>query len=271
MAILGKSSGLFNLNNSNSQPGSFFALEDLAKIFSTTSSSFDHLPKVNINGVDAIDEKDVQKAWYDGRIQGAPPHRVRNFQRSFDELTLQTLIRLTYPEAEIEEQVKWGRKSLDFIVSHPTFGKKIIEFHGPSHFAQMYSRRLPDPNVRKVEAENDFSMEYVSWPYWIQRCNSNVRAIFEPDVPGYGLLWSATTLFGDFAFGNSSDIILDMTSRFNGLREGGLGYIYGPDTEGRQNAEHPIIKKIENGAASMDRLLPKGYGDKAIWIPKHLL
>jgi hypothetical protein len=271
-AILGKSSGLFKLDDSDLNPGSFFEISDLAEIFRVPKSSLANLPTQIINGKKAIDEKEAQSAWYRGAIPKAPETKVRNFSRSFDELVLAQLIRITYPEAKIEEQVKWGRKSLDFIVHHPKFGSKIIEFQGPGHFALgRYARELPHPTIRKEMAERELEIEYIDWPYWIQRCSSNVRTIFEPEVQGYGLLWSANVHFSEFVFEDSASIILDMSSRFNALREEGLNYIYGPQTAGRNNIEHPIIETIAKGRTSPNKLLPKGYTNLSTWLPDRLL
>jgi len=270
--ILGKSSGLFKLDDSDKSTGSFFKITDLAEIFSVPESSFSNLPVQTLEGVEAIDEKDVQAAWYRGGIPHAPETRVRNFSRSFDELVLAALIRRTYPDVEIEEQVKWGRKSLDFIVRRPNFETKIIEFQGPGHFAPgRFAKEIPHPRIRKEAAQDEFGFEYVDWPYWIQRCESNVKAIFEPKVQGYGLLWSANVHFGEFVFADSADVILEMSTRFNAIRDGGLSYIYGPETAGRNNFEHPVIRSIKNGRTSPLKLLPKGYSDPSIWLPASII
>jgi hypothetical protein len=271
-SILGKSSGLFKLDDSDKCTGSFFKITDLAEIFSVPKSSFSNLPVQKLEGVEAIDEKDVQSAWYRGGIPHAPETKVRNFSRSFDELVLAAIIRRTYPDSEIEEQVKWGRKSLDFIVRRPNLEPKIVEFQGPGHFAPgRFAREILHPSIRKDSAQNDFGFEYIDWPYWIQRCESNVKAIFEPGVQGYGLLWSANVHFGEFVFEDSAKVILEMSSRFNALRDGGLSYIYGPETEGRNNVEHPIIRSIKNGRTSVLKVLPKGYSDPALWLPPSII
>jgi hypothetical protein len=271
-SILGKGAGLFKLDDSDQHPGSFFTLDDLVEIFGAPRNSFQHLASQVLDGQTVFDEKDIQSAWYSGNISGAPDTKVRNFSRSFDELVLLALIKKTYPDAEIEEQVKWGRKSLDFIVHRPNFDSKIIEFQGPGHFAPRgYAKEIQHPSIRKDAAQEELKMEYIDWPYWIQRCVSNVKSIYEPEVKGFGLLWSANVHFGDFIFDDSASIILQMSKRFNALRNDGLGYIYGPNTAGRENVEHPIIAKIEKGRVSPNKLLPKGYKDPATWLPSKVL
>ena len=47
-------------------------------------------------------------------------------------------------------------------------------------------------------------------------------------------------------FENSAEIIEGITKRSNDDRNGyGYGYFYGPYSVGRNNPEHPLIKKFE--------------------------
>jgi hypothetical protein len=114
-------------------------------------------------------------------------------------------------------------------------------------------------------------IEVINWPYWIQRCKSNVLAIFNNEINGLGVLWSTEIHFGMFYFRNSANIIEIMTSRFNAVDKTGYGYFYGPNTRNRNNPKHPIIDKIKNGKEKINILLPKGYKDKEYWIPKELI
>ena len=85
------------------------------------------------------------------------------------------------------------------------------------------------------------------------------------------MLWSANVHFGEFVFDDSANVILEMSSRFNALRDGGLSYIYGPNTAGRRNSEHPIIGSILRGRTSARKLLPKGFINAADWIPESIV
>ncbi len=272
MAVLSKGSGIFSLSESDKNAGSNISLVDLAEIFEVSVEVLSPLPKVLFEGQEFANELDVHKFWHQNLLPGAPPSKIRNANRSLDELIVAALIRRVYPNMEISQQVKWGRRSLDFVLEHPVHGKKILEFHGPSHFAPgRFAREIQDPFVRKAEIEHEFDVECVIWPYWIQRCESNVKAIFEPETPGYGVLWSAQSLFGDFVFPNSAEIIERISERFNATRGGAYGYFYGPDSEGRKNPEHPIVSRIRDGKASTSRLIPQGSRNDATWLPQSLL
>lgn len=271
MAVLGKGSGVFSLSLSDQNVGSYISLRDLAEIFEVTDEILLPLPTVLIDGQEFANELDVHKFWHQNLLPGAPPSKIRNANRSLDELIVAALFRRVYPNIEISQQVKWGRRSLDFVLEHQDFGKKVLEFHGPSHFATgRFAREIQDPFVRKSEIEDAFGVECVIWPYWIQRCESNVRAVFETDTRGYGALWSAQSLFGDFVFPNSAEIIERISERFNAARGGAYGYFYGPDSEGRKNPEHPIVSRIREGKVSISRLIPLGSQNDAAWLPQSL-
>jgi hypothetical protein len=110
----------------------------------------------------------------------------------------------------------------------------------------------------------------VNWAYWIQRCTSNVKALFEPQIVGYGVLWNTEIHFGDFIFDNSAEIIEVITKRFNAVDNSGYGYFYGSNTRDRNNSEHPIIEKIKSGKERIERVLPRGYTDRNYWLPEKL-
>ena len=135
--VLGNGAGVFRLLDSDRNPGSFFTAEDLCSLLGVEPQALNAIPSKYIDGLHVFNEKDIRKAWYGNEIDGATPHRIRNFKRSLDELIVSRLLELTYPEIEIEAQAKWGKKSLDLLVRHPLFGSKIVEFHGPQHFADM--------------------------------------------------------------------------------------------------------------------------------------
>ena len=92
---------------------------------------------------------------------------------------------------------------------------------------------------------------------------------------GYGALWSTKVFFGDFSFDNSAQIIEYITKQFNAAPDGKYGYFYEgweESTFGRIKEEHPIIKRIMSGKATIDRLIPKGIDSKSEdkWIPQCL-
>jgi hypothetical protein len=112
-------------------------------------------------------------------------------------------------------------------------------------------------------------IEVINWAYWIQRCGSNVKAIFDDSVKGYRVLWSTEILFGMFLFENSTQIIDIITKRFNAVDEDGYGYFYGPNTRNRNNPKHNIIDKKKE-KIDVNKILPKGFVDKNYWLPNEL-
>lgn len=267
--VLGKSRGLFRLDDSDGSPGSFFRPHDAAEILGVSPEALEHIPVLTVEGETAIDERDLQRAFYAETIMGAPRSRMGTARRSLDELIVECLLRREFPGIVLTPQVKWGRKSLDLLADWPDGTRRVVEFHGPSHFApSRYSSEPKDPRIRQRMVEAELGCECVIWPYWIQRCVSNARAVhLGPEVMGYGLLWSTNTHFGDFIFPDSAALITEITDRFNASRPDGYGYFYGPDTEGRRNPEHPIVASIHAGRASVTRLLPRGYLDESRWLP----
>jgi hypothetical protein len=184
-------------------------------------------------------------------------------------LIVLTLFEIALPSAVLESQVGFGNRTVDFCVTNGST-KVVIEFFGPYH----YIRRNPQqrtpihPEIRKQQVEDFFGCECVVWPYWIQRCTANVKAIFEPSVHGVASIWSTSAQFGDFLFPDSADVILSSTQRFGAVRDG-LGYIYGNDVVSKP--VHPIVSRIRQGRESVSRLLPRGRSQPPeFWLPKDL-
>lgn len=270
MSILGRPQGIFDLRNSDVAVGSLIHKHEVKEILSLPESSLETIPFKQRHGLEVIDERELQKLWYSGKIAGAPDSRIRRAQTSLDEMILVQLMRITYPNAIVEHQVQWGRKNIDLraTVNGTT---KLIEFHGPSHFApSQYKKNPEDPLIRKNQIEQDFGVECVLWPYWIQRCASNIRAIFEYNIQGFGVLWSTNVHFGTFSFSNSAQIIENLSAKFRASRNNGYGYFYGPNTENRNNPEHPIIEQIRNQKKDKSILVPKGCDDINRWLPSCL-
>jgi len=265
MAILGKAQGIFDLSNNDTSVGSFLSKEDIKTILCVKDIDLDILKFKNIDGVEAIDERKVQKAWYSGQIKNAPPVEAS----SLDEFLLLSIFRKALPGCEIERQVKVKRFKMDLKITRD--GKSLfIEFDGPSHFAiSRYGQPKHEPFRKKKIVEEETGLEVVNWAYWIQRCESNVRVLFDKNIEGYGVLWSTNVHFGDFYFDNSAEIIETINNRFN-ADHNGYGYFYGPNTLGRNNPEHPIIQKINTGSEPVKRLLPKGFKEKERWLPAKL-
>ncbi|MFW6174076.1 MAG: hypothetical protein ACOC5T_10055 [Elusimicrobiota bacterium] len=119
----------------------------------------------------------------------------------------------------------------------------FIEFDGAAYFAMsQYGSPRKHPFYKKNCIEEKTGIEIVNWHYWIQRCQSNVKSVFEKNIKGYGALWSTKTPFSEFIFEDSANVIEKMNDRFNAQRESGVGYFY-VNSENRNNPDHPIIKK----------------------------
>lgn len=267
MGILGRPQGLFELHRSDSCVGSMLSKNDVVEILGVTEIDIRSVPFTNWNGIEAIDERELQKLWYTRAIPNSPPPKIGNARISLDEIILVKLIELAYPNATVEHQVPWGRKRVDLKVTVDGVSK-LIEFHGPSHFApSQYNSNPEHPAIRKEKIESHFGIECVLWPYWIQRCISNVRAIFNSDVSGMGVLWSTNVHFGTFVFPDSAQVIESINDRFRATRDGSCGYFYGPNTDNRNNPEHPVISKIQKGKKNIELLLPHGHNNIEQWVP----
>lgn len=266
MAILGKPQGVFDLNDSDMSVGSFLLKRDVCEILEVSESDIQNLKFQNIDGVEVIDERKVQKAWYGGEIKNAPP--VEN--SSLDEFILISVIKKTLPNCEVERQLRIKRFKMDLKL---TYEKKsvFVEFDGPSHFSvSRYGPPKHEPFRKKKIIEDETGVEVVNWAYWVQRCAANVKVLFDASTKGYGALWSTNIHFGDFYFENSAEIICEINQRFNLEHGEGCGYFYGPNSRARNNPEHPIVDRILEGKEKPSKLLPKGYKNKREWLPKRL-
>ena len=267
MAILGRPQGIFDLKNSDMSIGSFLTKSDIKEFLGVNDGDISFLKFRVIEGIEVIDERKIQKAWYGGKINNAPPVECS----SLDEFLLISIIKEALPNCQIERQIRIKRFKMDFKITYG--GRSVfVEFDGPSHFAiSRYGPPKYEPFRKKKIVEDETGIEVVNWAYWIQRCTANVKALFDKNIEGYGVLWSTNVHFGDFFFDDSAKIIETINSRFNAEHEGGFGYFYGENTLGINNPEHPIIEKILQGNEALERLLPKGYKDQSRWLPEKLI
>jgi len=272
MAWIGGSAGVFRLHDSDDNCGSMISLVDAAEIFEVQVNTLTALADTALKIVEIEDEKfinelDLHLAWGSGAIPTAHPPKIDRARRSLDELILMKLIKIVYPKCSVTPQKKAGRKWVDLFVD--VGGNHVaIEFFGPSHFIQQYSREITPPSDRKILIERFLGCECVIWPYWIQRCESNVRALFDRSAEGKASMWSTKAHFGDFVLPNSSEIVIALSSRFNAIETEGIGYMY-LDSRTKNKPVHPIVKRIMDGKDKMERLIPRG-NDKpnAFWLPK---
>ena len=279
MGLFGKPLGIFSLKESDKYVGSFISKEDVKTILCVNDEDLKAVPFKLINDTPYIGESTLRKNYWEKKlIPNALPCRKGVSTISLDEYILISLIRQTYPNAKVESQYKWERKYIDIYVEDGE-RKFFLEFHGPGHFKKLNKYGDPeDPFVRKREIEETFGKPCYIWPYWIQRCASNLKILFgdaDPTERGYGALWSTKVFFGEFFFENSAQIITDLTAQFKAAPDGNYGYFYEEwnDEGGRIKEEHPIIQKILNGKESVDLLIPKGVKpeDRNKWLPKVLI
>jgi hypothetical protein len=267
MEILGKPDGIFNLSESDKCVGSYLTKPDIQEILQVSDKDLSFLKFKIVEGIEVIDERQIQKLWYDNKI----PNAIPVGKSSLDELLLIALIKRTYPNIQIERQLRVKRFSMDLKLTLQDKPPVYIEFDGPSHFVpSRWGPPKDDPFRKKKIVEDETGIEVVNWAYWIQRCGSNVKAIFDRSIRGYGVLWSTNIHFGMFVSENSAQIIDTITKRFNAVDDTGYGYFYTFHSKGRNNPEHPIVKEIENGKASVGLILPKGHQDKNYWLPEKL-
>lgn len=246
--------------------GSFISMEDAVNILSVDKNSLPFNQFVTINNRYYIDELKLMKLWYNNRISGNQYIK----KSSFDELILCAIIKKTYTDAEIVIGEKVGRYLMDIkiVVNNTT---KYIEFDGPLHFCiTRFGPPKKHPFDKKKIIEDRTGVEVINWPYWIQRCETNVRAIFNHNIKGYGALWSANAHFGDFIFEDSADIIKTMSERFGAWREDGACSFYEENSLDRVKPEHPILNRIFSGHENVNRIIPKGYTDINKWIPEKI-
>lgn len=267
MTILGKPEGIFDLNDSDKFVGSYLTKDDVKEILQVNDNDLKIVNFKNIDGNEVVDERQIQKLWYDNKI----PNAIPVDKSSLDELLLIAIIKRTYPNIQIERQISVKRFSMDLKLTLDEKPPIFIEFDGPSHFAlSRYGPPKHEPFRKKKIVEDTTGIEVVNWAYWIQRCTSNVKALFDNSIKGYGVLWSTEIHFGMFVFENSADIIETITKRFNAIDENGIGYFYGGQTRERNNPEHPIIEKIKGGKADAGLIIPKGFKDRNFWLPEKL-
>lgn len=269
MGYLYKGKGVFILSDTDHNVGSYFSVEDLAEILeideiNVLRNELERMKLISMNG--RVDEKDLygNNVWKELKTACSKKPIVN--RASFDEYVLKAIFKRAYPNMEIEQQAKVNKKQVDFKL---TLNDKIIyvEFDGPGHFIQSNS----SPLERIDGIEQATGCEAVSWPFWVQRCEANVRALFDKKQRGYGALWTSKAYFGDFSFSNSAEIIIKLSSRFNAIQNDGIGYFYEKDANKMCKPMHPIIDKIRKGKKDKTMLIPKGeIDDINFWMPSEL-
>jgi hypothetical protein len=272
MAWIGGSEGVFRLHDSDDNCGSLVSLSDAAEIFDVSVSALANLANTTLkiseaDGEKFVNELDLHKAWGSGAIPTPHLPKMGNAKRSLDELILIKLVKLTYPTASITPQLKAGRQQADLFIELDD-ERVAIEFFGPSHFIPQYPGELKPPSERRASIEANLKCKCVVWPYWIQRCETNVRALFRPGTVGKASVWSTKAHFGDFVLPNSAEIVIELSQKFNAIGEDGLGYMY-LASRTKNKPIHPIVKRVMEGKQQRERLIPKGNDrPTSFWLPE---
>jgi len=269
MAWIEGARGIFRLHDSDRWCGSLIARSDVAEILHVSPSALSALPVHQVEGEDLLNELDVHRAFGAGRIPGAPPHRAGPARISFDELIVKRVIELALPGSVVEQQVPCERLRVDLALRWQ--GRRVfIEFVGPSHFQPDYDREPTSPLVRKSIIEERTGDECVIWPFWIQRAESNVKALFDATVRGKAAVWSTKAFFGDFTLVDAEAVIVALSERF-GAVDDGIGYMYGRERTAHK-PEHPVVDRIRSGRERPEKLVPKNaMRDRTFWLPATLL
>ena len=89
-------------------------------------------------------------------------------------------------------------------------------------------------------------------------------------VQGMASVWSTKAMFGEFVFPRSAELILEITARFNAVRQDGLGYMYGATHT--QKPVHPIVAAIARGKVDKGVLIPRGSArPESFWLPAEIV
>lgn len=146
-----------------------------------------------------------------------------------------------------------------------------VEFFGPSHFIPQYGRNPEAPSERVAAIQDKLGIECVVWPYWIQRCETNVKVLLGDDIEGIAAVWSTKAHFGDFTLDGAASVISELSKRFNALGKSGIGYMYTNERTPNKPV-HPIVDRIQKGKEKRSRLIPRdNQFSESYWLPSSLV
>lgn len=267
MAWIGNPDGIFKLHDSDNFCGSFISVADVAEILGMDESSLSSFQTIEIEGTHYLEELAIHKAWGSGKIQSKYKPQLQSAKLSYDEIILKRLFEISLIGSSVEQQIKFGRKKVDMRV---VYNQQVmyVEFVGPSHFIPQYGYPKSPLDRQKI-IEDHFGEKCVVWPFWIQRCSRNIKVLWKLSDSGLASVWSTKAFFGDFVDKNSAEIIIKLTNQFKAIDENGIGYMY--LSEKTNKPIHPIIKRIQLGKESQQRLIPQGNQNGVnFWLPSVL-
>ena len=109
MAASRCASGVFSLDESYKNVGSYIKRSDRPRILRIPDSELLILRFTYVGGIEVIDENVLHKTYYNLPL----PECFQNTKMSLDEVILSAIIKKTLPDAEIEYQIPCGRRRID--------------------------------------------------------------------------------------------------------------------------------------------------------------
>jgi hypothetical protein len=278
--------GIFNLENSDITVSDYYTIRDIVSMINPRLRNDSQISEIfirenfnnlicNIEDTDVIDEiSGFKEIWNNNQIfnRKLRPHNVQNHY----ELVLYNIFTRVVGEGNVHVQYQINNMGhrYDFMVEHND-RNFLIEFEGIGHY-KITRGNIPVYPLLQLNQFNNEDFHLVLWPYWIQRCELNLKVILGIENFGLGAIWSSNYHFGEFPWDNSYEIITSLNNQFNIDRNGSIGYIYGPETEGRNNPENPVVANILNphrvAWTVESKLIPHGtpMGNRNYWLPEIL-
>jgi len=283
---------IFSLERNDETVSSFYTLNDLVFMINKRlnhenqitvnfiKENYSDLIK-NVDNIEVIDENsDFKTIWGPkGNMRIPKERKLRPLVANHYELVLYNIfIRVVGAEnVQVQYQINGEGNHFDFMIDYN--GKKyLIEFDGIGHFQTNRYGETVHP-LEQLNNFNNHDFQLIIWPYWIQRCEKNLRVVLGEETNGLGAVWGSTYFFNDFPWKDSNDIIRKLNAQFNIERNGDVGYIYGPD-ENRNYPEHPFIEskildnKKRNAPWTIEKFIPKGTSndieERNYWLPDRL-
>jgi hypothetical protein len=282
---------IFDINNNNNTVSSYYTINDVVTIVNSRlelnqNITVDYLRHTygdlieNIDGREVIEEiTGFRTIWGPQGARRIPTDwKLRPLVANHYELVLYNIFErvVGIENVSIQYQIDNIGHRYDFMIDYEN-KKYLIEFEGIGHFTVNRFGETVHPLEQFRNFDNP-NYILIIWPYWIQRCELNLEVILGLKEEGLGAIWSSDYHFGQFPFENSYEIVQTLNQQFKIDRNNEVGYMYGPETENRNNPENPVIEeKILNNRAytwTVDKLIPSGTPDnteeRKYWLPERL-
>lgn len=280
--------GIFDLSRNDNAVSSYYLLSDLViminkRLTQKNQITEDYLKEnyddliQDVDGQKVIDEKNGFKIIWGPQGNRRIPKDWKLKPRTIDhyELVLYNIFTKVVGDQNVKLQYRIDNTGhpYDFMIDYQN-QRYLIEFDGLIHFR---GNNLENP-LNKLDVFEHEDYKLILWPYWIQRCERNLKVVLGLEKYGLGAIWGSNYHFGDFPWNNSYEIITRLNQQFKIERNGGIGYVYETETEGRNNPENPVIANILNPKRTAwtieKKLIPKGTPNDVeslnYWLPTRL-